>query len=218
MRKNHPLLNFFLIFIALLPIIYLFVIWNQIPDIVPLHFNGNMQPDKTGPKSKMWLSTSLLSAISIFLLLLLQNLKRIDPKRRNEPDSSTFSKIGSGILVFITAINFMMITSAYKGAVIFNNFFFPLLGLLFAFIGNYMNNLKPNYFAGIRLPWTLSDDENWRRTHRLAGHLWFWSGLSIAVFALFFPARIIFPILITVIIIMTIIPIVYSYSIFKNKQ
>ena len=218
MKKNNRLLNIILIIIALFPLVYLWSIWSKIPEIVPVHFNEKFEPDRTGPKSELIVSSAILSAVSIFMLLLFQNIKRFDPKRRNEPNSGVFNKIAAGILIFTTAINFMLITSSFKGASIFNNFFFPLLGLLFAFIGNYMNNIKPNYFAGIRLPWTLSDDDNWRKTHHMAGHLWFWGGLSIAVLALFLKAEVIFPILIATIVIMIIIPAIYSYRLFKNKQ
>jgi hypothetical protein len=45
------------------------------------------------------------------------------------------------------------------------------VGLMLAVVGNYIYNIKPNYFAGIRLPWTLHNDENWKRTHLLGGKL-----------------------------------------------
>ena len=94
---------------------------------------------------------------------------------------------------------------------------FPLVGLLFAFIGNYMNNIKPNYFAGLRLPWTLSSDYNWRKTHQFASKLWFWGGLSAAILSLIFPAPWSIIIFFTIMTIIVIIPIIYSYRIFKNE-
>ena len=38
-----------------------------------------------------------------------------------------------------------------------------------------------NYFCGIKTPWALADEENWRRTHRFAGPMWFWGGLAVAL-------------------------------------
>lgn len=66
---------------------------------------------------------------------------------------------------------------------------FPLIGLLFVFLGNVMYSLKPNYFAGIRVPWTLDSDDNWKATHRVAGIVWFAGGLLFLICALAMDAR-----------------------------
>jgi uncharacterized membrane protein len=94
----------------------------------------------------------------------------------------------------------------------------PLLGLLFVFLGNYMHNVKPNYFVGIRIPWTLHDEDNWKKTHRLAGGIWFAGGLIIAACSLFTSLRTANIIMQMMLAIMIIIPIGYSYSIFKQKK
>ena len=64
-------------------------------------------------------------------------------------------------------------------------FVFVSMGLLFALLGNNMYNIKPNYFAGIRLPWTFESEDNWRKTHHLAGRFWFFGGLIFAVITFF---------------------------------
>ena len=51
------------------------------------------------------------------------------------------------------------------------------LGFLFAVMGNLMPKIRQNYFIGIKTPWALEDEDNWRRTHRMAGRLWFAAGL-----------------------------------------
>jgi uncharacterized membrane protein len=148
---------------------------------------------------------------------LLRNVQYFDPKRKGLPASATFTRLGFGLVVFLAALKIIIISSAVKGTTLISNLLFPLLGLLFAFIGNYMQNLKPNYFAGLRLPWTLSDDENWRKTHQLAGKLWFWGGILFAVTSLFLPIRFIIPVMMSIIGIIVIIPIFYSFKLFKNK-
>ena len=121
------------------------------------------------------------------------------------------------MVIFVSALGCLIITSA-KDRAVMKNFIFPLLGLMFAFIGNYMVNIKPNYFAGIRLPWTLSNDENWRKTHQLGGKLWFAGGMLIAVASFFLPGPQAFTFFISVIAIMVIIPLVYSYRLFKKHS
>ena len=67
-----------------------------------------------------------------------------------------------------------------------------LVGLLFLFLGNLMGKVKPNFFMGIRNPWTLSDPDVWNRTHRLGGGLFFLAGLAAVVSAPLLPEQVTF--------------------------
>ena len=214
--KQNKLLTVGTIVLALAPLIYLGIIWNSVPQTVALHFNGEFEPDRTGSKSNLWLPTCILCVVSIGLYFLLSNIQYLDPKRRGLPPSVTFTRMGFGLSVFLSALNFIIICSSIRGASMISNLLFPLLGLLFAFIGNYLNNIKPNYFVGLRLPWTLSDDNNWRKTHQIASKLWFWGGLFFALISFFLPVQFILPVMVAIILILTIIPIVYSFRLFKR--
>lgn len=205
------------VLISLLPFGYLGFIWNSLPEIVPVHFGADMKPDKMGNKSELWLVTGIMTAVSLFVYFLLQNLHRIDPKRKDIPPSSGFHKLALGMVVFVAALSILIIMSAKDGTVM-KNLIFPLLGLMFAFIGNYMINIKPNYFAGFRLPWTLSSDENWRRTHQLGGKIWFAGGMLIAIVSLFLQESQVLVFFISVMAIMVIVPLVYSYRFFKKHS
>ncbi|RYG28680.1 MAG: SdpI family protein, partial [Chitinophagaceae bacterium] len=178
---------------------------------------ADMKPDKMGNKSELWLVTGIMTAVSLFVYFLLRNLHRIDPKRKDAPQSSGFHKLALGMVVFVSALSILIITSAKDGTVM-KNLIFPLLGLMFAFIGNYMINIKPNYFAGFRLPWTLSSDENWRRTHQLGGKIWFAGGLLIAIVSLFLQGSQAVVFFISVMAGMVIIPLIYSYRFFKKHS
>ena len=87
------------------------------------------------------------------------------------------------------------------------------VGLVFVIIGNYMPKTKQSYTMGIRLPWTLHSEENWNRTHRLAGFLWVLGGLYFIVmsFVGWTPAGFLIPVLL-----MVLIPTVYSYVLYKK--
>lgn len=218
MKKSTVLTNIAMMLLACLPLVYMYIIWDTIPHIVPLHYNGHWKPDRMGDKSELWIPTLIVAVVSILVYFLLRNIQRIDPKRRNQPQSNVFNKLAIGLVIFLTAINFLIvISSARRSETLIKYLMFPLMGLLFAFIGNYMNNLKPNYFAGIRLPWTLSDNENWRKTHHLAGKLWFWGGVGLTIISLLLSFDIIVPVFILIILTMSIIPIIYSYRLYKNK-
>jgi uncharacterized membrane protein len=91
------------------------------------------------------------------------------------------------------------------------------LAYYFAIIGNYLPNLKPNYFAGMRLPWTLENPENWRKTHALAGKLWFGGGL-LAITCLFLPAKAAMILFFAVMILLVFIPTVFSYRFYIQQK
>ncbi len=81
-----------------------------------------------------------------------------------------------------------------------------------------MPNLKPNYFAGFRLPWTLENEDNWRKTHHLAGRFWFGGGLLSALLFLVLPYKTAFIFFIVLMLIIIFIPGVYSYQLFKKSK
>lgn len=207
-----------MVLVALIPFAYLALVWNTIPTMVPLHFNSNLEADRMGDKSELLGVVSIVASVSIIVFFLLKNIHRFDPKRKNEPPSATFNKLAIGLMIFMTALNLLILISSIKGVRLMENLLFPLLGLLVAFIGNYMNNIKPNYFAGIRLPWTLSSDENWKKTHHLASKLWFWGGLFLTIISLLLPLKIVIPFFMAVVFILTLIPCIYSYQLFKRKM
>lgn len=216
MKKG--LLNAIAILIALLPAAYLGIIWNNLPQTVPVHFNAQMKPDRMGDKSELWLIVGLMAGASLLTYFLLTNIGKIDPKRRGKLQSAAaFQKLALGLVIFISALGILILQSA-KGGTVLKDLLFPLLGLLFAFIGNYMVNIKPNYFAGFRLPWTLSNDENWRKTHQLGGRIWFAGGLVIALVCLLLPASTAFVFFLGATLLMVLIPVVYSYRLFKKQS
>jgi uncharacterized membrane protein len=218
MKKNVTIRNLSMLFISLIPVAYLPIVWNKIPEKVALHYNAKFEPDRFGNKTELWLVTGILVVVSFLIYLLLQNLHLFDPKRKNKTSSPAFGKLATGLVVFMAALNSIIIASAAEGNISMNRFLFPLIGLLFAFLGNYMHSIKPNYFAGIRLPWTLSSDENWRLTHKLAGKLWFWGGLVFALTSLFIPARYVLYLFIPLVLVLVAIPVVYSFRLFKKQK
>ncbi|MEP6616325.1 MAG: SdpI family protein [Ginsengibacter sp.] len=218
MKKKSSVIHWFIILLTLTPLLYLSVIWPSIPDIVPVHYDIHLQPDKMDSKNSLWAVSGLLCGVSLLVYLLLLNVRKFDPKLRSMPPSDTFRRLAIGIAFFTTAMNFLLLTSANHHTRLMDRVMWPLMGLLFAFIGNYLNTIKPNYFAGLRLPWTLSSDSNWRKTHQLAGKLWFWGGLSVAILSLIIPSPWSVIIFFFIMAVMVIIPIVYSYLIFKKEM
>ena len=153
-----------------------------------------------------------------FVYLLMKFLPAIDPKKQVKYGEATFQKLGLGLVLFLTALNIVIIFATIHQGLKIDKLIFPLIGLLFAFLGNMMFSIKPNYFAGIKTPWTLESEDNWRATHRLAGKLWFVGGLLITILTLVLPTRITTIFFTSSVLIMAFVPVVYSYIYFKKHS
>jgi len=97
------------------------------------------------------------------------------------------------------------------------NYILLLCGVLFILLGNYFKTIKANYFIGIRTPWTLENESVWKETHKLGGKIWFAGGLLVILSSLIFDERTNFIIFMTIIAVMVLVPVVYSYLLFKKQ-
>lgn len=201
------------------PAVYLALVWKKIPETVALHFDLKGNPDRYGSKSELVTTLIIITVVNALVYLLLTNIWRIDPKKYAAENKHRIATIGFATAVLLSAIMCMFIYSASHGNISFSaGLIFSGVGLFFAIIGNYLPNMKPNYFAGLRLPWTLENEENWRKTHQLAGKLWFAGGLFLAAICLFLPSRAAIVVFFAVMITITLIPCVYSYRLYQKQK
>ena len=142
----------------------------------------------------------------------------ITPKKTAGQSPELYHKIAITLVIFLCALNITIVYASVNGSFNLNHILLPLMGLLFLVLGNYMHSIKPNYFVGFRLPWTLENEDNWRKTHQLVGKLWVIGGFVIAIATLLLPTKPGFIVFISIAIIITIIPTVYSYRYFKKHQ
>ncbi len=218
MKKSSPLGTLLIFLVMMIPLIYAGSIYSSLPETIPLHFDINGKADGFGNKSKIWFVVILMTVVSAGIYLLITNLPKIDPKKTAGQSPELYHKIAVVIVVFLCALNIVIIYSTVSGSFKLNNLMFPLMGLLFATLGNYMHSIKPNYFVGFRTPWTLENEDNWRKTHQLVGKLWVPGGIIITIGTLLMPAKPGFIFSMCIIAIITVIPGVYSYLYFKKQQ
>lgn len=203
--------------IAAIPLLYLFVIWKSLPEKIAMHFDLQGHPDRYGNKTELLVMTGVLALVSIGLFFLLSNIYKIDPKKYAVENKDRLTRMAFVISIFMSALScFIIYSSAKEGFELGIRYVFAGVGLLICFIGNYMHNIKPNYFAGIRVPWTLNNEENWRKTHLLAGKIWFTGGLALSLLCLLLPDKISLIVFFTLTMILVIIPVVYSYRLYKK--
>ena len=219
MMKKQTLIRWtFVLVIISIPWIYLAIIWNSLPDTIPVHFGLDGIPDRFGQKSEIFFIPIIMTAISLLVFLLLTNIYKLDPKKYATKQSGTFLKFAMAIVVFISFIGLLVLNWTVKLHTNSLNLFLVLMGLLFAYIGNIMHSIKPNYFAGFRMPWTLESEENWKATHMLASKIWFAGGILIAILALFIKPFIMFFVMMGIVLIMVLVPAIFSYRFFKKEK
>ena len=197
--------------VALLPFVYLAYIWNELPKEVPMHWNASGEIDRWGDKSELFMMLFMLTGITYFVFLI---IPYIDPKQKLQNMGNKLNNLRLILALFMSALAIYILYSVQQKT---SNpvLIFPLIGLLFAFLGNYFKTIKPNYFIGIRTPWTLENEEVWKKTHLIGGKLWFVGGLLMALtFVLTNKIQIYTFLAIAAVI--TIVPIVYSYLEFKK--
>ncbi|HXB44896.1 MAG TPA: SdpI family protein [Puia sp.] len=204
--------------IVLVPIGYLAYNYASLPEIVPTHFGIDGKANGFSPKKNLWFVVILLSAISIGVYFLINNISRIDPKKTAKLSAAAFKKISIALVILICASNILIVYSSIHRSLVVNKLLFPFLGLFFIYIGNLMHSIKPNYFVGIRVPWTLENEDNWRATHQFGGKLWFIGGIIITICTLWLPLQPGTIIFICGIALLAIIPVIYSYIYFKNHK
>ena len=197
------------------PFVYAAAIWSQLPNTVPTHFDINGTPNGFSPKKNALYPIVFLMLMGLGVYFLMKNIDKIDPKRANQLPEGAFDKIGVLVLMLMSGVSIYIIRSMLQGMT--GGFLCVLIGFFFAALGHLMSDIKPNYFVGLRLPWTLADDENWRKTHLLTGKLWLGGGLLIALASLFLTTQSAMFLLFGTIAVVVLIPVVYSYRLFKEK-
>jgi uncharacterized membrane protein len=207
-KKEIPFIS-----IALLPFVYLAYIWNRLPESVPMHWNASGEIDDYGSKNELFFVLLLLVGLPYLIFLVIPN---IDPKQKLQNMGNKLNNLRFILTLFMSALAIFILYSVQQQS---SNpgFIFSIVGLLFAFLGNYFKTIKPNYFIGIKTPWTLESEEVWKKTHLLAGKMWFVGGLLMAMtFVLPEPVNLFVFLGITAVI--SVIPIVYSYLEFKKQK
>jgi uncharacterized membrane protein len=205
--------------VALVPLVYLLSIWQSLPQEMAMHFDLQGKPDDYGNKSELLVMVSVFSAMSIAIYFILSNIYKIDPKKYAADNKDRLQRMGFAIAVFMVALSCYIIYNASRGSMEMSvRYIFAGVGLLLCLIGNYMHTIKPNYFAGLRLPWTLNNEDNWRKTHLLAGKLWFIGGLVIAILCLVVPNTVAIFLFFIAILVLILVPVIYSYRLFRKND
>ncbi len=203
------------IFIAL-PFIYLATIYNSLPQEVPIHFNWRGEADDWADKTMLFLLPAGLGLFIYFLMLIVPS---IDPKRKIQEMGSKYFNFRLILTIFFSILSIYLIYVTKEGSLQNPNILGTLIGLLFIMMGNYFQTVRPNYFIGIRTPWTLENEQVWKKTHRLAGKIWVAGGVVIMILGfLLSNVTAMLIAFFSIVFIIVLIPVVYSYLEFQKKE
>jgi uncharacterized membrane protein len=147
-----------------------FGIWALpgLPEQVATHWGFDGEPDGWSSRTT---AVFVLPMIGLGIAALLAFLPRTDPRRKNfELHAATYWLVANASLIVISAIHVGVVGYNLGWPIPLSRVVAIGVGALFVIIGNVMTRMRPNWFMGIRTPWTLSSDTVWRKTHRAGGY------------------------------------------------
>lgn len=206
--------EWYILILLILPFIAIPFIWTHLPSQIPTHWN--MQGEVNGSSSRLFgiLFTPMIN-IAIYLLFLY--LPKIDPKKRVSYNQKPMPVIRLIVVLLLFCIQGWTIYAALGYHATTINWFFLVIALFFILMGNYLSTVQPNYFIGIRVPWTLEDESNWHRTHHMASWLWVIGGIVLLILFPILRSQLYSYFFIAIIIILSLAPIIFSFYIFKTE-
>ena len=194
--------------VTLLPIAAGLILWNQLPEQMPTHWNAAGEIDGWSSKAFAVFGLPLIILAAQWLCVVSTSA---DPKKQNH--SGKVLHLVFWIIPIISVVMGAVTYAAALGVGIRVEVVMPILvGLVLTIIGNYLPKCKQNYTVGIKIPWTLNSEENWNRTHRFAGWLWTFCGIAIILTGFLGG----FWILMIIMLLMVFAPIFYSFLLYRK--
>ena len=196
--------------VTILPLFIGLILWNKLPDKIVTSFGW--YGEANGYNSKAF------AVFGLPLILMLVNLICIiatsaDPRRKNI-SNGMFSLVISIVPICSVICGVCIYGNAMGYVLKVENIMSIFIGVLFIVLGFILPRCKQNYTIGIKLPWTLHDEDNWNKTHKFAGKVWIIGGV-VMVFVGLLQSKVLF---FSVIAALVLIPTVYSFLLYKNNN
>ncbi|MBD2716003.1 SdpI family protein [Microvirga sp. STR05] len=215
MKAHFSLWHLLTLLALVLPALYLAYTWPALPARIPTHFDIGGNANGYTDKANIWL-TCLGLPVGTYLLLIF--LPRFDPKRRLSASNLNYQKL---TLAFVALMSGLSIHSLYvavhaqekpgQGIAV-------LVGLFFAFLGNYLTTVQPNYFVGFKTPWALEFPRIWAQVHRVGGRMFFATGLLSALLGILSPVEAATTVLLAGLLATVVVVYSYSYWLYRKEM
>ena len=197
--------------VTLLPVIVGLIMWDSLPERMATHwgFNGVADGFSSRPFAVFALPLILLAVHWVCVIV-----TAADPKNKNQTQKAV--SLVFWICPFVSLFSGAVIYAAAFGMNFSINILLPVVtGLIFVVIGNYLPKCKQNYTMGIKVAWTLENEENWNATHRFGGRVWVIGG-AVLMLCAFLPQSVMYYVFFVLIMLLGIIPVIYSYVYYRR--
>ena len=204
--------------LVLAPFVALAIVWHRFPTRFPVHWNLQGEIDRWSSNRAEIL---VLPFTTLGIILLLHIIPRLDPKLRATLGQN--GRMGPAMRIICVALAVLLdllfanqLTAAFGYQMVSAAVVTAALLIVFAIMGNYLGNLRPNYFIGIRTPWTLEDAGTWRATHRIGGRLMFGGSLALLLLQFFLNQGVIIILLASSTLLFCLWAVLYSWHHFRK--
>jgi uncharacterized membrane protein len=190
------------------------IAYRRLPERVPVHWDAHGNVNGYGSR---FTGAFAMPLLMLGLWLLLRLLPRIDPRRANYAKfADTYDLFVDSLVGLLFVMQLALLANTLGWPVSMERVAPVLIGLQFIILGNALPRARPNWWFGIRTPWTLSNDRVWTRTHRVGGYLLAAAG-AILLLAAVVPGPIAFAFVIGAVLAATFGSVVYSYFAWKQE-
>ena len=189
--------------------------YPHLPERVATHWGLDGEPDGwSSPLGAVLFAPLLVAGLWAFFRV----LPRIDPRGRNYARfPAAYHVTVNATLSIVAVMHAATLAIALGWPISMTRFVCVALGLMLMVIGNVMPRARPNFFVGVRTPWTLSSDRVWERTHRVAGYLFVAAG-AVTLLAATLPSRWAVPVLLAAVSTAALSSVVYSYVLWSRGE
>jgi uncharacterized membrane protein len=199
---------------ALICLLFTAMVESSLPARIATHWGFDGKPNGFADRmSIVW-----LGAIPLFLLVMFYAIPGLDPLwNKYGPDARekywflvlVFTLFFFGVVLLAILENIGPKFNVSAAVSVF-------IGLLFISLGYYFFDSKPSWFVGIRTPWAMMSENNWRKTHEMASWTFYVLGIAFVAFALLLPSA--FPLIILITVVAAIALFGYSYLVYQHEQ
>ncbi len=198
--------------VLLLPMVVGAIFWKRLPEQMAVHWGLDMKVDGwASPATVVFLLPCIFLAIYWLCIL----ITAYDNRKRRQ------SKKVEDLIIWLLPVISLVVNGAFfavsLGYELQMSFWMLMtIGAVFVFVGNYLPKSRRNRTIGIKLKWTLANEENWNKTHRFGGRVWVICGI-LTMLCAFLPTSFFPAVSLILIALATALPTVYSYVYFKKQ-
>ena len=211
------------------------VAMTMLPDEIPLHYNFEGEIDRWGSKYESFLFPAIAALSAAIFYFVMRSIEKKGSKA--EPDSREAAEARANMKVlgiiatctqlFLTVMQCFILYEAYQNAgegsaaaapgTGIGTAMIVMMGVLFLILGNIMPKAKMNRAAGVRLKWSMYNDNTWRKSNRFGGIVLMLTGAAIILTALLanFSAALILLLVLSVM--SGVVVVLYSYKVYREE-